>query len=263
METGPRDTAQRIARLQRADLSASEALRAHGFEIDRGAAWPAALAVARLSGQDQALGRMAAGPDIAAVARATGLPRTTVRRALESLAARGLIDFAPSPGDGRQRLVTPTPAFHRIMETLSEQVDACYRSAYSGDRGAAAPGWARALIERIPDAALLTDAPAPGAQPIVLAANEAFERLSGYDRTEILGRSPKMLQGMETDPGARAAVRRAIDEGEPAQAVFINYRKDGTAYSCELTLEPLREPSGSLTHYLGIARDLDAPRSAA
>jgi len=261
-----RETTQRIARLQRADFAAAEVLRARGFEIDRGATWPAALAVARLcAGRSATLGD-GVGPDIAAVARTTGLPRTTVRRALEALAARGLVEFRASAGDGRQRLVAPTAAFHALMEDLSSEVDACYRAAYAGGPGstpaAAAPLWATALLERLGDAALLTDAPAPGRQPIVLAANRAFERLTGYDRADLIGRSPKMLQGAETDPTARAAIRRALDAGDGAHAVFLNYRKNGEPYRCDLTLEPLAAPDGARTHYLGIARDLDAERDA-
>ncbi|MEQ8603449.1 MAG: PAS domain-containing protein [Marivibrio sp.] len=267
MDPTTRDTTQRIARLQRADFAAAEALRARGFEIDRGAAWPAALAVARLCAARAAGAETGAGPDIAAVARATGLPRTTVRRALETLAARGLVDFRPSPGDGRQRLVEPTPAFHILMEDLSAEVDSCYRAAYAGGAHAAAagaPSWANALLERLGDAALLTDAPAPGAQPVVLAANGAFERLTGYDRAEVIGRSPKMLQGAGTEASARAAIRRALDSGDGAHAVFLNYRKNGEPYRCDLTLEPLHAPDGAHTHYLGIARDLDAePRARA
>jgi|GEM_PF-3464482 len=262
---------RRIERLWRSDLRAADLLRDHGFELDRGATWPVALAVAYLAHRNashspapHAGGGEITAPDIADIAKATALPRTTVRRAIERLEERGLVDLDRSLADGRQRLIYPTAQFDGVMQSVSQAVDSCYRSAFKETHGAAAsaPKWAIALIERIPDAVLITDAPAPGAAPRVLAANTAFERLSGYQATDILGRSPAMLQGPETDEDVRTELRQAIDQRKPATGQFLNYRKDGSHYLCELILEPLSsagttegQPS-EVDFFLGIAREI-------
>ena len=64
-------------------------------------------------------------------------------------------------------------------------------------------------------------------QPIIYA-NAAFERLTGYSPDFVLGRNCRFLQGPETDPRTREAIRRAVRSGEPCTVEILNYRKDGT-----------------------------------
>ncbi|MCR9218809.1 MAG: PAS domain-containing protein [Alphaproteobacteria bacterium] len=264
---------RRVARLWRAESDAADALRRAGFEMDRGAAWPVALTIAALNASPSDLTGDETGapgdrvaPDIAAIAKSVGLPRTTVRRALERLEERGLVSLRASSEDGRQRLIEPTPRFAALMEEVSEAVETSYRSRLAPGAApdqaitqpVASEPFAQALLERLEDAALLTDAPGPGEQPRILAVNCAFERLTGYQRDEILGRTPKMLQGPDTNQTVRAKLRRAIDARRPAEGVFLNYRKDGSPYLCDLTLEPLQsDPRLDRPDcILGVARDV-------
>ncbi|HEX8374226.1 MAG TPA: PAS domain-containing protein, partial [Geminicoccaceae bacterium] len=72
---------------------------------------------------------------------------------------------------------------------------------------------------------LICDRALPGI-PIVFA-NDAFGRITGYAREEILGRNCRFLQGAGTDRAEIARLRAAIDAGQPAEAELLNYRKDG------------------------------------
>jgi diguanylate cyclase (GGDEF)-like protein/PAS domain S-box-containing protein len=91
--------------------------------------------------------------------------------------------------------------------------------------------------------------------PIVYC-NLAFERITGYGSHEILGRNCRFLQGPDTDRATVAKIRDAIGKGLECQVIIKNYRKDGTTFWNKLSLSPLRDDSGILTHFVGILSDL-------
>lgn len=88
--------------------------------------------------------------------------------------------------------------------------------------------------------------------------NEAFEDLTGYDATEVIGRNCRFLQGADTDPAAPDAMRRAIDAGETVNVELVNYRKDGEPFWNEVTIAPVHDDDGELTHFVGFQRDVTA-----
>ena len=101
---------------------------------------------------------------------------------------------------------------------------------------------------------IITDALKPG-NPIIYA-NPAFTRITGYGSQEILGKSPGILQGPQTDPEAIEEIRRAVREGRDCHLTLINYRKDGTPFWNELVISPVRDETGRLTHFVGIQTDV-------
>jgi two-component system CheB/CheR fusion protein len=96
-------------------------------------------------------------------------------------------------------------------------------------------------------------------QPIVYV-NPAFERITGYPARDALGRNCRFLQGPESDTQARDRIRDAIARGEPCTVLTRNYRKDGSAFWNELTIAPVRDGSGRLTHFIGTQIDVSAWR---
>jgi len=93
----------------------------------------------------------------------------------------------------------------------------------------------------------------PG-QPIVYA-NPAFLALTGYTLEQVLGRNCAFLHGPDTEPDARAEIRRAVAQGEKLTTLVRNYRSDGSAFWNRLSLEPLFDEQGELTHYIGMQED--------
>ncbi len=93
--------------------------------------------------------------------------------------------------------------------------------------------------------------------PIVYV-NPAFERLSGYSADEIVGRNCRFLQGEDRDQPARHEIHQAYEHGRGLTTVLRNYRKDGTMFYNELTLSPIHDAAGTLTHYLGFQNDVTA-----
>lgn len=216
-----------------------------GLSAERSLDWLLLLSLAR----DWQQG---ARPDVASTTTALGLPRTTVKRGLDFLASRGAIELEQSDLDRRRRLIHKSRGFDALFLPLLTEI-----TRLMIDLQEPLLETARRLSFALSDAVLITDAPAPGGAPKVLSANPGFTDLTGYSEGEILGRSPAMLQGEETDAAVRDEIRRAIDERRGTSGALTNYRKDGSAYPCHLTLSPLME-NGEVRLFMGIARDLDA-----
>ena len=97
--------------------------------------------------------------------------------------------------------------------------------------------------------------PSQADNPIIYA-NDAYEELTGYTTTEILGQNCRCLQGENTDETRVAALREAIDNEEPITVELRNYRKDGTEFWNRLTVTPIYDDDGTLTRYLGTQQDV-------
>lgn len=90
----------------------------------------------------------------------------------------------------------------------------------------------------------------------LIYVNAGFERITGYLRDEALGRNCRFLQGDETgQPGAKA-LRYALENGQACVARLRNYRKDGSTFWNEVSLSPMRNAAGELTHFLGVQKDV-------
>ncbi|SHF29374.1 SpoIIE family protein phosphatase [Streptoalloteichus hindustanus] len=90
----------------------------------------------------------------------------------------------------------------------------------------------------------------------VLWVNPAFTRMTGYEPHEVIGRSVNVLQGRHTDPQSVDRVRRALRERRPVTEVLLNYRKDGVAFWNELTISPVQDATGQLTHFVAVQSDV-------
>jgi diguanylate cyclase (GGDEF)-like protein/PAS domain S-box-containing protein len=117
--------------------------------------------------------------------------------------------------------------------------------------------WPRVLeraVESTRTGVLITDANQPD-NPIVYA-NPAFERITGYSTEEVLGRNCRFLQRHDSDQPALEEVREAIREGRECRVVVRNYRKNGALFWQELSISPVRDDHGRITHFVGIQDDV-------
>ncbi|WP_372593990.1 SpoIIE family protein phosphatase [Actinotalea sp.] len=128
--------------------------------------------------------------------------------------------------------------------------------------GAAGPG--ADLLAAVRDRALnatdvsvvLTDAATPGAN--VVWVNEAFTRTTGWSSEEIVGQSMELLQGPGTDPLSSKEISAAIAEGRSATVTLLNYRRDGTPFWNQISISPVADDDGLVTHWVGIQVDVTA-----
>ena len=92
--------------------------------------------------------------------------------------------------------------------------------------------------------------------------NPAFEAMTGYTSDEITGLSMRELQGPDSAPSETATMAAALREGRDCQVTIRNYRKDGEAFWNEVSLSPVHDDDGELTHYIGILDDVTAVTEA-
>jgi diguanylate cyclase (GGDEF)-like protein/PAS domain S-box-containing protein len=96
--------------------------------------------------------------------------------------------------------------------------------------------------------------------PLVYA-NPEFERLTGWAKADVLGRSARFLQGPETDPATIATIQAAMDHRRESRVTVRTRKRDGTPWWAELTVSPVRDPDGELTYFAGVLSDVTARRA--
>jgi PAS domain S-box-containing protein len=101
---------------------------------------------------------------------------------------------------------------------------------------------------------LITD-PRQSDNPIVFV-NDAFTKLTGYQRDEILGRNCRFLQGPETNPEDVTRIRDAIERRMPIELDLRNHRKDGTIFWNRLLVSPVFDDDGELTYFFASQFDV-------
>jgi len=101
---------------------------------------------------------------------------------------------------------------------------------------------------------VITD-PTQTDNPIVFV-NESFLRITGYEREEVIGKNCRFLQGPDTDQKAVEQVRSALKEERSCLLEMLNYRKDGTSFWNALSISPLHDPDGRVTHFVGVQTDI-------
>ncbi len=90
--------------------------------------------------------------------------------------------------------------------------------------------------------------------PIVYV-NPALCELTGYGPHEMIGKSPAMLQGPNTDQRVLDKLKETIGDGDLFHGRTINYRKDGSEFVMEWKIVPIRNEDGEIAHYLAIQRE--------
>ena len=112
-------------------------------------------------------------------------------------------------------------------------------------------------VEQAEDGVLITEA--TPAEPIRYV-NPAFEEMTGYREDELLGESPEVLRGPDTDPAVIASLREARAAGEPWTGETVNYHKDGTPYVAQWTAVPVRDDAGDIEYWTAVQRDVTEQR---
>jgi PAS domain S-box-containing protein len=115
-----------------------------------------------------------------------------------------------------------------------------------------------ASMEESFNSVVITEA-GPG-YPIIYV-NPAFCELTGYGPHEVIGKSPSMLQGPNTDQAVIKRLNDDISEGRMFHGQAINYRKDGSQFMMDWKIAPIRNEKDEITHYLAIQREASMPKT--
>ncbi|MEA5451955.1 PAS domain S-box protein, partial [Leptolyngbya sp. CCNP1308] len=107
---------------------------------------------------------------------------------------------------------------------------------------------------------VITDARQPS-NPIIYA-NPAFERMTGFSAAEAMGHNCRFLQSNQLEQPGLDTLRQAIAAGEDCTVELINYRKNGEPFWNHLSISPIYDPEGQLTHFVGIQTDISDRKRA-
>jgi diguanylate cyclase (GGDEF)-like protein/PAS domain S-box-containing protein len=112
-------------------------------------------------------------------------------------------------------------------------------------------------IARLNDIVIITEAgPFAHPGPRIVFVNEAFERRTGYTKEEVLGRTPRLLQGANTQRAELDRIRAAMEQWERVRVDLINYTKAGEPFWVDLDVSPVWDRERKLTHWVAVGRDI-------
>jgi PAS domain S-box-containing protein len=119
------------------------------------------------------------------------------------------------------------------------------------------------VIENTTDAIIIRESRrlSSGGFPI-LYVNRAFEEMTGFGLDEIKGNTLQFLNGPLTDRQERVNLRTAMDALQPARMEVINYKKDGQTFWANISVFPVKDKTGNITHWVSIQRDVTLKRKA-
>jgi PAS domain S-box-containing protein len=138
---------------------------------------------------------------------------------------------------------TPLHLRERLVETAQRQVFLLREAVDATDVGITIAD------PRLPDC------------PLVFV-NEAFVRISGYAREEVLGRNCRFLQGPDTDPQILEELRSCVAEGRTFRGTLTNHRKDGARFLNRLHIAPVRAAEGEIVAFIGVQHDVTKEEEA-
>jgi PAS domain S-box-containing protein len=114
----------------------------------------------------------------------------------------------------------------------------------------------RVFATHVPIGVVLTDAALERPGPIIRYANPAFCRLTGYAAEELVGASPRVVQGQDTQPLILRDLARTLKSGRRFHGVLFNYRKSGAPYLCEIDVRPVYDTQGRLDSFIAFEREV-------
>lgn len=111
-------------------------------------------------------------------------------------------------------------------------------------------------VEQAAEAIVITDREAR-----ILYVNPAFERVSGYDRAELIGSNPRLLQSGRQSRDFYSTMWSTLRAGETWHGSFLNRRKDGVVYEEDAVISPIRDSAGVVVSFVGVQRDVSRERA--
>lgn len=114
-------------------------------------------------------------------------------------------------------------------------------------------------VEQAEEGVLITKASSDIASPIVYV-NSAFAEMTGYDEEELLGQTPRILWGPETDPEVLDSLQAAVKAGDPWMGETVNYKQDGTPFVLQWNTAPIRDDDGEIEYWVSAQRDVTERR---
>ena len=121
-----------------------------------------------------------------------------------------------------------------------------------------------AAVANINDIVIITQADAKDASQSskIVYVNNAFEKQTGYCSDEVIGKTPRMLQGPKTERPELDRMQEAISSYLPVRTELVNYSKSGREYVVEIDITPIANDAGSVSHFVAVQRDITQRRQS-
>lgn len=103
---------------------------------------------------------------------------------------------------------------------------------------------------------MVTEATSDHRNSVIIFVNQAFTNLTGYSAEEVIGQTPGLLQGPETESGGKERLSEDLKNNRTFHGDTINYRKDGSAFTIEWKIAPVMD-GDKVTHYVAVQRSID------
>lgn len=106
------------------------------------------------------------------------------------------------------------------------------------------------------DSILITELDLEKPGPKIVYVNDGFTKMTGYSREEVIGKTPRILQGEKTDRAVLDKLKQRLLDGKPFFGHTVNYRKDGTEFINQWDIHPLTNEKGEVTHWVSYQHDI-------
>ncbi|GAB5410102.1 MAG: hypothetical protein BalsKO_24670 [Balneolaceae bacterium] len=113
------------------------------------------------------------------------------------------------------------------------------------------------------DSILITELNLENPGPKIVYVNDGFTKMTGYTPQEVIGKTPRILQGPKTDRAILDRLKRRLIEGQAFFGHSINYRKDGSEFINQWDIHPLLNQDGEVTHWVSYQRDVTEKKETA
>jgi len=114
-----------------------------------------------------------------------------------------------------------------------------------------------AIVQHAKDVVIVTKThPLDEPGPEIVYVNEAFTKVTGYEADEVIGKTPRILQKEGTNRDELNKIRKALEKKEPVRVTLRNFSKKGNEYWVDVSILPLPDKNGEITHFAAIQRDI-------
>ncbi|WP_375586402.1 PAS domain S-box protein [Cyclobacterium xiamenense] len=115
------------------------------------------------------------------------------------------------------------------------------------------------VVTHTSDSIMITDAATSDKTGVkIVYVNEAFTKMTGYSFDEIVGKSPRILQGPKSDRDAIQQLKEAVKNREDCQVSTINYKKNGDQFWVTISISPVLDEAGRVSHWIALEKDVTA-----
>ncbi len=112
------------------------------------------------------------------------------------------------------------------------------------------------MLESMTESVLVTTADLESPGPFILYVNPAFEQMTGWMKEEVLGKSPRILQGPKTEFSIFKDLRKKLERGEVWTGRTVNYRKDASEFHMEWSITGIKNEHGKIYQYLAVQKEV-------